>query len=306
MNLSGGNTVLLTGASGGLGRVMAEAFARKGARLALVAHPGAELEPVCQSLARDGAFARAYVADLRDAKQRQDVLQGVRRDFGPVDVLVNNAGVEYTSLYHELTEGQIAEVLAVNLAAPMFLTWHLLPEMLERRRGHIVNISSLAGKAGPACQEPYAATKAALVAFTASLRATYRGTGVSASVIVPGFVEAGIYARLKASSGCSAPALLAGCRPEAVAKALIKAIEADLPEVIVNRYPVRPLLALYALSPSLGNWLTSRLGVHGFFRKVIEARKSGHKTGGSDAESAGRLAGCGTSVCREERQTGNV
>ncbi len=306
MNLSGGNTVLLTGASGGLGRVMAEAFARKGARLALVAHPGAELEHLRQSLAGNGTFAKAYIADLRDGKQRQDVLQRVRRDFGPVDVLVNNAGVEYTSVYHELTESQIAEVLAVNLEAPMFLTWHLLPEMLERRQGHIVNISSLAGKAGPACQEPYAATKAALVAFTASLRATYCGTGVSASVIVPGFVEAGIYARLKSSSGCSAPAVLAGCRPEVVAKALIKAIEADLPEVIVNRYPVRPLLALSALSPTLGNWFTSRMGVHEFFRKVIEARKSGQKTAGPDVESPGGLADCGTSVCREERQTGGV
>ena len=93
---------------------------------------------------------------------------------------------------------------------------------------------------------------------------------------------------------------------EAVAKALIKAIEADLPEVIVNRYPVRPLLALSALSPTLGNWFTSRMGVHEFFRKVIEARKSRQKTAGPDVESPGGLADCGTSVCREERQTGNV
>lgn len=306
MNLSGGKTVLLTGASGGLGRVMAEALARKGTRLALVAHPGAELGPLCRSLTADGTFAKGYIADLRDAGQRQEVLEWVRRDFGPVDVLVNNAGVEYTSVYHELTESQIAEVLAVNLEAPMFLTWRLLPEMLERRQGHIVNISSLAGKGGPACQEPYAATKAALVAFTSSLRATYHGTGVSASVIVPGFVEAGIYARLKAASGCSAPALLAGCRPEAVAKAMIKAIEADLPEIIVNRYPVRPLLALSVLSPTLGNWITRRIGVHGFFQKVIEVRKSKHKTSGQEVESPKVSGGCGTSLYREPPQSQDV
>jgi short-subunit dehydrogenase len=145
--------------------------------------------------------------------------------------------------------------------------------MLQRRQGHIVNISSLAGKAGPAFEEPYAATKAGLVGFTASLRASYRPQGVSASVIVPAFVEAGIYARLKANSGCEAPALLAGCRPEKVAQAVLRSIQRDVPEIIVNRYPLRPILALATLSPSLGNWVSARLGVNDFFRRVVEAER---------------------------------
>ena len=133
--------------------------------------------------------------------------------------------------------------------------------------------ASLAGKSGPAFQEPYAATKAALVGFTVSLRATYRGSGVSASVIVPSFVEAGIYARLKAKSGCSAPALLTGCTAELVAEAVLRAIRDDVPEIIINRYPIRPVLALSALSPRLGDWIVTRLGVHDFFRRVLEAEK---------------------------------
>jgi short-subunit dehydrogenase len=144
--------------------------------------------------------------------------------------------------------------------------------MLERKRGHIVNISSLAGKAAPAFQEPYAATKAGLIAFTASLRATYRGSGVSASVIVPGFVEAGIYTRLKAKSGCPAPALIGTSPPEAIPRAVIRAIEKDLPEVVVNPIPVRPLFALAALLPSLGEWLFSQIDANEFFRKVVEAQ----------------------------------
>ena len=178
---------------------------------------------------------------------------------------------EFTARYHELGEQNLRDVLAINLEAPMELTRLLLPDMVRRRRGHIVNISSLAGKSGPAFQEPYAATKAALVAFTTSLRATYRGTGVSASVVTPGFVEAGMYADLKSRSGCSAPRLLGTSKPEAVARAVLRVIERDQLEQIVNPIPVRPLLALSALFPGFGEWIAEQTGGNDFFRKV-EAR----------------------------------
>jgi short-subunit dehydrogenase len=143
--------------------------------------------------------------------------------------------------------------------------------MLNRGRGHIVNMSSLA-RSGPAFQESYAATKAGLRAFTMSLRATYAGTGVSASVICPGFVEAGIYARLKERAGCDAPFLLGSVPPERVARAVIRAIEADRAEIIVSRYPVRPLLALMELSPAFGAWLADKLGSNDFFRQAVEEK----------------------------------
>jgi short-subunit dehydrogenase len=186
---------------------------------------------------------------------------------------VNNAGVEYSSYYHELSEAKIKEVLSVNLEAPMMLSWLALPALLKQGSGHIVNISSLAGKSGPAFQECYSATKAALQGFTMSLRASYRGEGVSASVICPGFVEAGIYSRLKERAGRPAPAVLGAVRPERVARALLRAIDRDLPEVLVNRYPMRPLLALSALSPALGEWLSAKFGVNDFFRRVVDAEK---------------------------------
>lgn len=252
---------------------MAQAFAERKVKLALVAHPGIDLEGLRKSFADGGAQAIAVTSDLRDPAQRREMLAAVKSRLGPIDILVNNAGVEFNSVYHELSEAQIGEVLSVNLEAPMILSRLVLPEMLERRQGHIVNISSLAGKSGPAFQEPYAATKAGLVAFTQSLRATYRGSGVSASVIVPAFVEAGIYARLKAKSGCAAPALLTGCSPAQVAQAVLRSIEGDVPEIIVSRYPIRPVLALSALSPRLGAWITARLGVNDFFRRAAEAEK---------------------------------
>ena len=268
-----GRSAILTGADGGIGPYIAQALAAEGVHLLLVGYPGTGLLEVCSAVDGRGTRAHVLAADLREPAERRRVVEHAVRELGAVDVLVNNAGVEYSSPYHELSEERIREVLSVNLEAPMMLTHLVLPGMLKRGLGHIVSISSLAGKSGPGYQEPYAASKAALTAFTFSLRGTYQGTGVSASVVCPGFVEAGIYTRLWQKTGCSAPALLAACAPERVARAVLRAIRRDLPEILVNRYPMRVTLALMVLSPSFGGWLTSRLGVHDFFRRVVEAQK---------------------------------
>jgi short-subunit dehydrogenase len=275
MRIQAGQTVLLTGASGGLGTYIAEAFAARGVKLALVAYPGADLEALRESVGKHGCRAIAMDSDLRDAAQRREVVARVRKELGEVDILINNAGVEATSWYHELEDETILQMIAINLGAPAILTRQLLPSMLERRSGHIVNVSSLAGRGNPAFQEPYSATKAALIAFTYSLRASYHGTGVSASVITPGFVEAGIYANLKARTGCAAPAVLGTSPPGAVARGVMRAIERDLPEVLINPIPVRPLLMLSLLSPALGEWLTRITGANDFFLRVVEAQKRG-------------------------------
>ncbi len=274
MIISAGQTVLVTGASGGLGTYITYALAEQDVKLALVAYPGAELEVLCQRVKRQGVQAAFLSADLRDRAQRHSVLDFVHKEFGEVDVLVNNAGVEFTSAYDDLSEQNIEDILRVNLEAPMVLTRLVLPEMLRRGHGHVVNVSSLAGKAGPAYQEPYAASKAGLIAFTSSLRATYRGSGVSASVICPGFVEAGIYENLKKQTGYSAPPLLGTSKPDAVARALIRAINSDLPEVIINPLPVRPLFAISAMFPSFGEFLTRQTGAHAFFKKVAAGLKN--------------------------------
>jgi short-subunit dehydrogenase len=271
-----GRTAILTGASGGIGRYIAPALAKAGMNLVLVAFPGLGLDEVCSAATKEGAKVLALDIDLRDSGQRRQVVSAALKQFGEVDVLVNNAAVEFCCAYHELSETNIKDVLSVNLEAPMMLTYLVLPEMLRRGRGHIVNISSFAGRLGPGFQEPYSATKAGLTAFTYSLRGTYRRTGVSASVVCPGFVEAGVYSRLKAKVGHPAPGLFGAsvCSPERVVRAVVRVIRHDLPEVFVNRYPVRPALALYALSPSLGEWITDKiLGAHDFFRAAAEARK---------------------------------
>lgn len=274
MQIKPGNVVVLTGASGGIGVHFVRAFARLGTRLVLAAYPGNDLQALRSEIEKEGCDSVDMICDLRDNQQRVKLIETALDRFGRVDVLVNNAGVEYTSFFHELTEAQIAEVLAVNLESPMMLARLVLPTMLAQKRGHIVNIASLAGKSGPAFQESYAATKAGLIAFTASLRSTYRPEGPSASVIVPGFVEAGIYSRLKAKTGVSAPALLGVSPPEAVVNAVLRAIECDSPELIINPMPVRPLLAFTALFPRAGEWITEKIGANNFFRKAIQQDKT--------------------------------
>jgi short-subunit dehydrogenase len=275
MIIRAGQTVLLTGASGGLGTYIAEAFAQLGLQLALVAYPGVDLDRLRDTVRKKNLKAISINADLRDPAQRVSMLEQVRSELGEIDILINNAGIEYTSVYHDLPVDSLRDILNVNLEAPMVLTRLVLPEMLRRNSGHIVNVSSLAGRAAPAYQEPYVASKAGLIAFTYSLRATYRGTGVGASVIVPGFVEAGIYTKLKTRSGYSAPASFGTSKPERVSEAVIRAVERNVPEIIVNPLPVRPLLAFNTVFPSMGEWVTDKLGGNQFFKRVAEKIRSG-------------------------------
>ena len=273
VKLKSEQTALLTGASGGLGTYIARALARYGVNQALVAFPGKDLPPLQKEVERSGISAFYLVADLRIREERKRVVDEVKKKFGRIDILINNAGVEFTAPYHELSEDEIDSVIKVNLEAPMQLTRLVIPGMLEHGSGHIVNMSSLAGKSAPAYQEPYAATKSGLIAFTMALRETYLRSGVSASAICPGFVEAGIYARLKDRSGCSAPALLGTSAPEKVAKAVIRAIESDIPQLIINPYPVRPLLSLSEVSPRLGAFIARCMGASKFFKRVFEAQQ---------------------------------
>jgi short-subunit dehydrogenase len=275
----GGKTALITGGNGGLGIHIAKALAEEKMNLLLVAFPESEMEKFRMKSAMDCPGAKVLVADLRLPDECARVVRQAEQQFGSVDVLVNNAAMEFSCLYHELSEEQVRDVLAVNLQAPMLLARSALAGMVERKSGHIVNISSLAGKGAPAFQEPYVATKAALTAFTFSLRATYRGTGVSASVICPGFVEAGIYARIKTRTRRSAPAVLSGNSPERVARAVVRAIRHDVPEIIVNRFPLRPVLALSTLSPALGAWLMDFLGVNALFRSAAGAERRTRERG---------------------------
>jgi short-subunit dehydrogenase len=164
----------------------------------------------------------------------------------------------------------------------MILTRLVLPSMVERGRGHIVNMSSIAGIWGPPFDEVYGATKAGLIGFTQSLRQEYHSTGISASVICPGYVEeAGMYHEAEQATGIKASALSGRTTPGAVARAVVKAIMKDRPHVIVNTPSVRPLAVLSALSPRFGEWILRRANGYAPFVKAapLNLKAGGQMTG---------------------------
>ena len=168
----------------------------------------------------------------------------------------------------------LERIVTVNLTAPMLLTRRLLPGMLARGRGHVVNMASLAGHACPAHQAPYATSKAGLIALTRSLAAEYRASPVGFSVVCPGFVtEAGMHADFLEARGVKAPFLAGVVKPETVARAVLRAIRENRLEVLVTARPVRPLVALAGLSPRAAEAVLRTTGVNAMFRDAAETHR---------------------------------
>jgi short-subunit dehydrogenase len=265
-------TAIITGASGGIGPYTCRVLANEHMNLVLAGPSTDGLADLAGSFSKftKVIVVRTDVTRLEDLEQLHSI---TKSKFGLVDLLVNNAGIEMFSRYHTLSFSDIEQIIKVNLTSAMLLTRMVLPEMLSQRRGHIVNMSSLSAKAGPPCAEPYAATKAALIAFTESIRAEYRGTGVSASVICPGFVTAGIYQRIVDETGLTAPLLIGTSSPESVAQAILRAIKKDIPEVLINPGPTRLLSVMGEISPLLGEWIMRRVGAVSWFLEVARVRE---------------------------------
>src|SRR5829696_4127218 len=175
-----GRTVLLTGAAGGIGHHIAAVIARRGARI--LVHDISE-EKLAAAPLPDAAVRLA--ADLRSV----DAIADLVARAGDVDVLINNAGLEYTGAFHDQSRAELADILAVNLHAPMELCRLIVPSMVARGSGHVVNLASISGKGPSPYLAAYGTTKAALIELTRSLRVEYRGTGVRFSAVSPGFIE---------------------------------------------------------------------------------------------------------------------
>lgn len=258
------HNAILTGASRGLGVHIARALARKGVNLALSARSATALEEVCEETVSLGVKAVTIPTDLTDINQVTALAEKTEQELGHVDFLVNNAGVEFTAPYEEYPLEEITAAVRVNLLAAMILSRTVLPGMLKRGFGHIVNMSSLAGKVGIPCETPYSTTKAGLIMFTHMLRTELMDKPVGASVICPGFVaEDGMYARMEEVAG-PAPKLLRPTTTNKVVDAVIKAIRQDVAEIIVNPLPMRPLSSLREAFPGITPYIHKVLGVTEF------------------------------------------
>jgi short-subunit dehydrogenase len=267
-----GRTALVTGASGGIGREIARRLAKEGMNVVVSGRREDVLAEVVAELRERGVSSEAVPADLGDLSQIDPLIERSEAALGEIDVLVNNAGLETVGAFTAYSREQLTSMVDVNLTAPMLLTHRVVPGMLERGRGHVVFISSLAGKLGPAYNEPYAATKAGLIGLTQSLRAEYSKAPVGFSAICPGFTAGdGMYQRM-VDEGVSSNRMLGETTLEKVADRVVDAIRRDRPEIVESGSPVRPMLAMGQLAPRLAERVVERFGGTEIFRRAAEAR----------------------------------
>ena len=247
MNLAG-RTALLTGATGGLGDAIARRLRAAGAELVLTGRRVEVLEPLA---AETGA--RSLAIDLADAQ----AVERLARECADVDVLVSNAGLPGSGLLTSFSVEQIDRALAVNLRAPMVLARILSEAMVARGSGHLVFMSSLAGKVGTPRSPVYSATKFGLRGLAQSLREDLRPSGVGVSAIFPGFVrDAGMFH----DTGTKLPPGVGTVSPQDVADAVVRAIERNRGEVDVAPVGLRVGTKAAGLAPDLAATVQRKLG----------------------------------------------
>lgn len=255
-----GSTALVTGASRGVGPFLAEALAQRGAGLVLTARSRERLERVAGGLTRFQVRVDVIEADLSTPEGTEALVREIDTKVPAIDILVNNAGMAAMLPYHRIHPSEIARELYVNLGASLALSRLLLPGMVQRGRGHIVNISSIAGDVPLPYEAIYGATKAGLVLASKALRMEYRGSGVSVSVILPGVVRGtGMAEDFARRTGIGFPWFMGGCSPQQIARAVVRAIEKDRAEIMVNTPPLRATVALFRLWPGLWEWMVHHL-----------------------------------------------
>jgi hypothetical protein len=187
-----GKVVVVTGASSGIGEAAARAFASEGAYVAVVARTHDALARLAGELQRSGGSkALAVQADVAEPRAAENVLERVVVEFGGIDVLVNNAGVNYRGAVEQRTADELTRIVQVNLVAPILFTRAVIPHLRRRGSGAIVNVASLAGRVPLPHEATYCATKFGLRGFSFSVAEELRGSGITVSVVSPGPVDTG-------------------------------------------------------------------------------------------------------------------
>ena len=258
MELSG-RSILLTGASGGIGRITAELLARKGAKVVLFARQAAPLESLRSQIESQGGQALAVAGDVRSAADAARAVAEAVRRFGGLDGVVNNAGISLLDSVREAVDERVAEMFEVNVLGTIRITRAALPALESRRSGSvIVNVSSFAGKVGVPYYSFYNATKFALVGLTEAWRRELGPRGIRVALLIPAAVETELLAKLDRRRALGLGPAGTVLKPEEVARAIVGALERPRPEIFVPRRN-RWLALLNVLSPRLADKIVNRL-----------------------------------------------
>jgi short-subunit dehydrogenase len=247
MRLAGAR-ILLTGASGGIGRCLALELARRGARLALLARDASRLESVSQAVHVLGGSALCVPFDLARRDGHAGVVARVNAELGGLDVLVNNAGVSRFAGYAEDDPEAICNLIDINLTGALLLTRAVLPHFVRRRAGHVVNIGSIFGSIAFPHFAAYSASKFALRGFSEALRREFADTGVHVTYVAPRTTATRM--NTDAVLALFSASKTAMDRPERVAAHITAAVEQDRKDVYLG-WPERFFVGLNSILPRL-------------------------------------------------------
>lgn len=190
MGLLDGKVAIITGASRGIGKSIAEQFIKQGAKVAFTYLSSEEKAKALETeLSANGGVAKGFKSNASDFNSAQELADAVVAEFGTIDILVNNAGITKDNLLMRMSEEQWDEVINTNLKSAFNLTKAVLKPMLKAKKGSIINMSSVVGVSGNAGQANYAASKAGMIGFSKSVAQELGSRNIRCNAIAPGFIE---------------------------------------------------------------------------------------------------------------------
>ena len=192
-----GKTALVTGASGGIGKYIAEELALRGAKVALHYNSSEKAaEAIRNQIRANGGEAEIFCCDIRSNSAVRDMIKEIEEAFGGIDILVNNAGVALDARIHKLPEEYFDNTIAINVKGTWNTMQHVLPMMMEKKEGAIINISSVSGIAGNIGQSAYSGSKAAVIGMTKTVAKEAAAYGIRVNAVAPGFIEVGMSSQI--------------------------------------------------------------------------------------------------------------
>lgn len=240
--------IVLTGACGGIGRALLAELLARGASVGMVDRRSEDLEVLAKHYAADAARIEAICADITDSTGRTLILRRMQERFGGVDMLINNAGILAFTEFAAHDPAAIEQMMRVNVTAPLALTHAVLPEMIERGNGQIVNVGSIFGSIAFAWHAAYSASKYALRGFSEALRRELEGSGVGVTYVAPRAVKTPL--NPPEVFQMAEKLHMKMDEPVAVARRIVQAIERDRKEVYLG-FPESLFVRVNALMPRL-------------------------------------------------------
>lgn len=268
--------IVITGGASGIGRLMAKSLANKGANVIILDINQANLNKVVNEIVSDGKKSSGYVCDVGNFNEVEEVKKKIYDEHGFVEILINNAGIVNGKYFSDLTPEEIERTLRVNLLAGIWTTKVFLPEMVEKNRGHLVNIASSAGMVGVAKMTDYSASKFAHFGFDEALRMELKQKKqkIHTTIVTPYFINTGMFEGVKTRFSFLLPIL----DENKVANKIIKAIEKKRKRVITPPM-VYTLFPLRLLPVSVFDWVANIMGINETMKNFVGREKGEEKNG---------------------------